>query len=82
PKLWGFRHLFDWYFHTFSPLVGGLISGDRSAYEYLPRSVDRFEDVAEIARLMRAAGLEDVKVKALMFGVAYVHVGAKPAGGR
>lgn len=81
PKLWGFRHLFDWYFHTFSPLVGGLISGDRSAYEYLPRSVDRFEDVAEIARLMRAAGLEDVKVKALMFGVAYVHVGAKPAGG-
>jgi demethylmenaquinone methyltransferase/2-methoxy-6-polyprenyl-1,4-benzoquinol methylase len=26
PRLWGFRHVFDWYFHTFSPLVGGLIS--------------------------------------------------------
>jgi len=81
PGLWGFRHLFDWYFHTFSPLVGGLISGERAAYEYLPRSVDRFEDVAEIAGLMRAAGLTDVRVRALMFGVANVHVGVKAGGG-
>jgi demethylmenaquinone methyltransferase/2-methoxy-6-polyprenyl-1,4-benzoquinol methylase len=78
PKLWGFRHVFDWYFHTFSPLVGGIISGDRSAYEYLPRSVDKFEAVEEIAASMRAAGLEDVRMHPLMFGVAVVHVGSKP----
>jgi demethylmenaquinone methyltransferase/2-methoxy-6-polyprenyl-1,4-benzoquinol methylase len=75
PKLWGFRQLFDWYFHAFSPLVGGLISGDRSAYEYLPRSVDKFESVGDIAVIMRAAGLVDVTVHPLMFGVAVVHVG-------
>jgi demethylmenaquinone methyltransferase/2-methoxy-6-polyprenyl-1,4-benzoquinol methylase len=82
PRLWGFRHLFDWYFHTFSPLVGGLISGDRSAYEYLPRSVDNFEDVEAIAGCMRAAGLVEVTVQPLMFGVAYIHAGTKPAGPR
>jgi demethylmenaquinone methyltransferase/2-methoxy-6-polyprenyl-1,4-benzoquinol methylase len=81
PKLWGFRHVFDWYFHTFSPLVGGLISGDRAAYEYLPRSVDKFEDVEDIKACMSAAGLSDVRVHALMFGVANVHIGTRPDGG-
>jgi demethylmenaquinone methyltransferase / 2-methoxy-6-polyprenyl-1,4-benzoquinol methylase len=75
PTLWGFRRLFDWYFHTFSPLVGGLISGDRSAYEYLPRSVDRFEDVEDIGRIMSRAGLTGIEVHRLMFGSANIHVG-------
>ncbi len=79
PHLWGFRHLFDWYFHTFSPLVGGIISGDRSAYEYLPNSVDKFEAIEDIAGCMQKAGLVDVRVKRLMFGVANVHVGTAPA---
>ena len=65
----------DFYFHTFSPLVGGLISGDRPAYEYLPRSVDHFEEVEDIAVLMSRAGLTAVEVHRLMFGVAVVHVG-------
>jgi demethylmenaquinone methyltransferase/2-methoxy-6-polyprenyl-1,4-benzoquinol methylase len=78
PNLWGFRHLFDFYFHTFSPLVGGLISGDRAAYEYLPRSVDKFEAVEDIAVCMHDAGFGDVRIHRLMFGVAVVHVGTKP----
>jgi demethylmenaquinone methyltransferase/2-methoxy-6-polyprenyl-1,4-benzoquinol methylase len=81
PTLWGFRHLFDWYFHTFSPLVGGLISGDRGAYEYLPRSVDRFEDVEDIGRIMRRAGLADIRVRRLAFGSAVIHVGLAPKAG-
>jgi demethylmenaquinone methyltransferase/2-methoxy-6-polyprenyl-1,4-benzoquinol methylase len=75
PRTWGFRQLYDWYFHTFSPLVGGLISGDRAAYEYLPRSVDKFEAVEDIALIMGRAGLAQVEVHRLMFGVAVVHVG-------
>jgi demethylmenaquinone methyltransferase/2-methoxy-6-polyprenyl-1,4-benzoquinol methylase len=78
PTLFGFRHLFDFYFHTFSPVVGGLSSGDRSAYEYLPRSVDNFESVEDIKRCMANAGLTDIRVKPLMFGVANIHLGFKP----
>ena len=76
--MFGFQQLFDFYFHTFSPLVGGLISGDRAAYEYLPRSVDNFEAVEDIAECMRDAGLVDVRIEPLMFGVAVVHIGTKP----
>lgn len=78
PTLWGFRHLFLWYFHTFAPLVGGLISGDRSAYEYLPRSVDRFEGVEDIAAIMARAGLRDIEVRRLAFGSAVIHTGVAP----
>jgi demethylmenaquinone methyltransferase/2-methoxy-6-polyprenyl-1,4-benzoquinol methylase len=74
PRAWGFRQLYDWYFHTFSPLVGGIVSGDRAAYEYLPRSVDKFEAVEDIADLMTRAGLTGVTVHRLMFGVAVLHV--------
>jgi demethylmenaquinone methyltransferase/2-methoxy-6-polyprenyl-1,4-benzoquinol methylase len=79
PRLWGFRHVFDWYFHTFSPLVGGIVSGDRAAYEYLPRSVDNFEGVDDISRMLTMAGLTDVHIDRLMFGVAVIHTGTKPA---
>lgn len=79
PTLWGYRQVYDWYFHTFSPLVGGLISGDRGAYEYLPRSVDRFEDVEAITALMSSAGLVEIRVRRLALGAAFLHVGAKPA---
>jgi len=79
PNLPGFRHLFDWYFHTFSPLIGGLISGDRSAYEYLPRSVDSFESVGEIRQMLAAAGAADVEIHRLLFGVAVIHAGTVAA---
>ncbi len=79
PTLWGFRRVYDWYFHTLSPLIGGLISGDRSAYEYLPRSVDRFEGVDDIRRLIEAAGLSEVRVRRLAFGAAVLHSGTVPA---
>ncbi len=75
-----FGRVFDWYFHTLSPLVGGLVSGDRAAYEYLPASVDAFEDVEEIRQLAVEAGLVDVRVHRLTFGIAAVHVGTKPGG--
>jgi len=76
PPTWGFRHLFDWYFHSLSPLVGGLIARDRAAYEYLPRSVDNFEAVEDIRDIMAAAGLTEVRVHRLTFGIAVVHVGS------
>ena len=78
PTVLGFRQVFDFYFHTLSPLLGGLISGDKDAYSYLPRSVDHFESVEDIAQDMRNAGFASVEIHPLMFGVANVHVGTRP----
>jgi demethylmenaquinone methyltransferase/2-methoxy-6-polyprenyl-1,4-benzoquinol methylase len=74
----GWRQLFRLYFHHVVPALGALVSGARGAYTYLPRSVDRFVSPGEVARLMRAAGLVDVRVARAGLGTVTIHVGRVP----
>ena len=73
PVRWGY-HL---YFHHMLPFIGGMISGSRSAYRYLPRSVAHFPPERALAARMTAAGFADVQWESLTFGVATVHVGTR-----
>ena len=75
PTLPGFSSIFRWYFHGLVPWVGGVVSGSREAYSYLPRSVDRFVSPNELARLMEAVGLREVSYRRLGLGTVTVHVG-------
>ena len=70
--------LFRLYFHGLVPLVGGLIAGDRSAYTYLPQSVDTFYDADDLAAIMRDTGLKEVAYQRLGFGTVCIHWGDKP----
>jgi demethylmenaquinone methyltransferase/2-methoxy-6-polyprenyl-1,4-benzoquinol methylase len=79
PTLPGWRSAFRLYFHRVVPAVGALVARDRSAYTYLPESVDRFVTPPELARLMAAAGLEDVRVVRRGLGTVTIHVGRRPA---
>ena len=72
--------LFRVYFHGLVPLIGKLIAGDRAAYTYLPQSVDRFYDAAELAGILRDAGLAGVGYRRLGFGTVCLHWGDKPGG--
>jgi demethylmenaquinone methyltransferase/2-methoxy-6-polyprenyl-1,4-benzoquinol methylase len=65
------------YFHHVLPRIGGLISGNRGAYRYLPESVAHFPAAAELAGRMRIAGFRDVRWESLTFGIAAIHVGTK-----
>ena len=71
------RTLYHFYFHHVLPLVGGLISGHRTAYKYLPKSVAHFPAEPELARRMTAAGFANVRWESLSFGIAAIHVGLK-----
>lgn len=73
--LWG--NLFRFYFHQVVPRVGGLISGQRDAYSYLPRSADSFLRPDELAAVMEAVGLRQVRYWMLMLGTVALHVGVK-----
>jgi demethylmenaquinone methyltransferase/2-methoxy-6-polyprenyl-1,4-benzoquinol methylase len=72
------RPLFRIYFTKLLPLAGGLISGSRSAYQYLPDSVSRFPDQKELSNLMIKAGFEDVTFRNLTGGIAALHLGTRP----
>ncbi len=75
-----FAPLFRFYFHRILPVIGGVVSGDRKAYEYLPCSVDEFPSREKFESMMRGAGFDEVKSVKLMFGVAYIYVGVKKLG--
>ena len=67
------------YFRHLLPLVGGLISGNASAYRYLNRSVESFPDGARFSRLLADAGFERTRCLPLTFGIASIHCARKPA---
>jgi demethylmenaquinone methyltransferase/2-methoxy-6-polyprenyl-1,4-benzoquinol methylase len=69
--------LFRFYFYQIVPRLGGLISGQPDAYSYLPRSADSFVRPDELAALMEAVGLRDVRYRSLMLGTVALHVGVK-----
>lgn len=59
------------------PLLGRLVARDADAYSYLPGSMRRFPPPEELARIMRGAGLRNVRYKQLTFGAVAVHTGLK-----
>jgi len=73
--LWG--RLFRLYFHNVVPLVGGIISGQRDAYSYLPSSADLFLRPSELKTKMEQVDLRDVTYTMLMFHTVALHVGVK-----
>jgi len=78
PPRGPFGQLFRLYFLRVLPLVGGLLSGRRSAYAYLPDSVLKFPHPPRLAALMEEAGFCGVRFKLQTFGVSALHVGEKP----
>jgi demethylmenaquinone methyltransferase/2-methoxy-6-polyprenyl-1,4-benzoquinol methylase len=78
PKAPVLRSLFKLYFTKVLPLFGGLISGSKSAYQYLPDSVSRFPDQRELASIMQEAGFEEISFQNLTGGIAALHLGTRP----
>jgi len=71
-----FGPLYRFYSHQVLPRVGGWLSGDREAYEYLDQTSSRFPAGDAFAALMRGTGLfGQVRVQSLTGGVAFVYVG-------
>ncbi len=76
PRRFPMSWLFSLYFFGLSPLIGGVISGNLTAYRYLPRSVHRFLSPQEMTQIMEAVGLRDVAWRLLMRGTVMVHWGS------
>jgi demethylmenaquinone methyltransferase / 2-methoxy-6-polyprenyl-1,4-benzoquinol methylase len=78
PVVPGFSFLFKAYFTKLLPFVGGVISGSRSAYQYLPDSVSRFPDQKELVARMEQVGFERVEYQNLTGGIAALHLATRP----
>lgn len=59
------------------PWLGGLISGSRDAYTYLPESIKKFPAAERLREMMMRAGFAETKYELLTGGIAALHVGIK-----
>ena len=69
--------LYRVYFKRVLPAVGTLISGVRGPYAYLPASVERFPEPAEMLERMRLGGFREATWTPYTFGVAGLYWGKK-----
>ena len=77
PKNYFFKHAYWFYSTKILPLIGKLISKDRSAYTYLPESVKAFPDGEDFLQVYREAGFKETRAVPLTFGICSVYIGKK-----
>jgi demethylmenaquinone methyltransferase / 2-methoxy-6-polyprenyl-1,4-benzoquinol methylase len=73
--LWG--DFYRWYFCKVLPKIGGLISGQQSAYTYLPKSVARFFRPSELAALLSTVGYQSVNYRVWTLGTVALHTAVR-----
>lgn len=78
PRGW-LRPFYDFYSFLVIPRLGALVAGNPAAYRYLIESIRRFPEQRDLERMLRGAGFVEVAHSNLMFGVACLHWGRKPA---
>jgi len=71
------KPLYFFYLNKVLPLVAGLVSGDKEAYEYLASSIAKFYDPENFLQMMRQAGFAKTYRRVLTFGIVSIYVGVK-----
>lgn len=72
-----FKALYKFYFKKILPFVGGLISGDKEAYKYLPDSVEEFDEKIKLPELLTNSGFSKTEIHSLTFGIVQVIIAQK-----
>jgi len=71
------RTLRDLYVRLFVEFIGRRISGCRTAYAYLAKTIPRFYTAEELIEIIREAGFQEATFQRLLLGVAAIHQGVK-----
>lgn len=72
------RWCYNLYFTRLLPAIGGMVSGDKAAYRYLPASVLSFPNKREWMETMRRCGFRNVSHRAYTLGICRLYIGEKP----
>jgi demethylmenaquinone methyltransferase/2-methoxy-6-polyprenyl-1,4-benzoquinol methylase len=67
--------LYGFYSRAILPTIGGMLSGSKDAYTYLPESVRKFPEADRLANQMRDAGFVNVRFERMTAGIVALHLG-------
>jgi demethylmenaquinone methyltransferase / 2-methoxy-6-polyprenyl-1,4-benzoquinol methylase len=77
PRTFPMKQAYSFYFKVILPRIGRFVSSDKSAYTYLPESVDAFPDGANFLRILENVGFKNTQCKALTFGISSIYSATK-----
>lgn len=77
PRRRAVARVYDAYSRYILPRIGGAISRNRAAYEYLPETIAEFPDATEFCTMVRDAGFSEVKSFPQTFGIATLYRATK-----
>lgn len=77
PKSFPMKQGYWLYSRLFIPTVGKLISKDKVAYKYLPKSIEAFVQGKEMIEVLRKNGFRNARYKTYTFGICTMYIGEK-----
>jgi len=77
PRRFPVKQVYGFYSFYILPFLGRMFSKDRSAYRYLPESVEGFPDGDEFEAVLDKSGFKQLSQYRQTFGVATIYTGIK-----
>jgi len=77
PTRFPIKQFYSFYFRLILPVLGKIVSGDNSAYTYLPESVGEFPAGKNFTDILKNLGFQQTKLISLTFGIASIYLGKK-----
>jgi len=71
------KSIYKFYFKNILPVLGGIISGDKAAYTYLPDSVQEFDAKINLETLLTNSGFKEIKKYNFTFETVQVLIAQK-----
>lgn len=77
PRIFPVKQIYQIYFHAILPFIGKVFSKDKSAYAYLPESVNRFPEREQFISELKKAGFTQCVYNTLTFGIATLYYASR-----
>jgi len=77
PRYFPVKQMYSFYSFFILPFLGRLFSKDKSAYRYLPESVEQFPDGKDFLTVLKQSGFAQTREYRQTFGVATIYTGIK-----
>jgi demethylmenaquinone methyltransferase / 2-methoxy-6-polyprenyl-1,4-benzoquinol methylase len=77
PERFPMKQLYNFYFKNILPLIGRIVSKDKSAYTYLPESVSVFPYGERFTGILDKLGYKNTKCTPLTFGISSIYMAEK-----
>lgn len=77
PTSFPFKQIYNFYFRFILPRIGSMVSHDKAAYTYLPKSVEAFPDGKDFLRILHDVGFKNTQCSSLTFGISSIYIGTK-----